>query len=63
MFYSAFGLLAVIIHLIVNYDVFHKRIGSTFPAVKQYRVFLLSVIIKDTGSKKPVRSISYGKKE
>ena len=45
MFYSAFGLLAVIIHLIVNYDVFHKRIGSTFPAVKQYRVFLLSVIL------------------
>ena len=45
MTYSAFGLLAVLIHLIVNYDIFHKRIGSSFPAVKQYRFFLLSVIL------------------
>ena len=45
MTYSAFGLLAVIIHLIVNYDVFHKKIGSTFPASRYYRQFLLSVIL------------------
>lgn len=45
MTYSAFGLLAVIIHLIVNYDVFHRRIGNSFPAVKHYRVFLFSVIL------------------
>ena len=45
MTYSAFGLLAVLIHLIVNYDIFHKRIGSSFPAVKQYRFFLLSVVV------------------
>ena len=45
MTYSAFGLLAVLIHLIVNYDIFHKRIGSSFPAVKHYRFFLLSVIL------------------
>ena len=45
MTYSAFGLLAVLIHLIVNYDIFHKRIGSSFPAVRQYRFFLISVII------------------
>lgn len=44
MAYSAFSLLAVLIHLIVNYDVFHKRIGSTFPAVRNYRIFLISVI-------------------
>ena len=44
MTYSAFGLLAVLIHLIVNYDIFHKRIGSSFPAVKQYRLFLICVI-------------------
>ena len=31
--------------LIVNYDIFHKRIGSSFPAVKQYRFFLFSVIL------------------
>ncbi len=45
MTYSAFGLLAVLIHLIVNYDVFHKTVGSTFPALKFYRQFLLSVIL------------------
>lgn len=45
MTYSAFGLLAVLIHLIINYDIFHKRIGSSFPAVRQYRFFLISVII------------------
>ena len=45
MTYSAFGLLAVLIHLIVNYDVFHKRIGSTFPAVRYYREFLVAVIL------------------
>ena len=45
MTYSAFGLLAVLIHLIVNYNVFHKKNGSSFPAVKQYRIFLISVIV------------------
>ena len=45
MTYSAFGLLAVIIHLIVNYDVVHKKVGRTFPAVKYYRQFLFSVIL------------------
>ena len=45
MTYSAFGLLAVIIHLVVNYDVFHRKLGSTFPAVRYYRQFLLSVIL------------------
>ena len=45
MSYSAFGLLAVIIHLIVNYDIFHKKVGSSFPAVRYYREFLVSVIL------------------
>ena len=45
MSYSAFGLLAVIIHLIVNYDIFHKKVGSSFPAVRYYREFLISVIL------------------
>lgn len=45
MSYSAFGLLAVLIHLIVNYDIFHRRVGNSFPAIKQYRYFLLSVIL------------------
>ena len=45
MTYSAFGLLAVIIHLVVNYDVFRIKTGSTFPAVKYYRQFLISVIL------------------
>lgn len=45
MSYSAFGLLAILIHLIVNYDVFHKSVGSSFPAVKYYRQFLICVIL------------------
>ena len=45
MTYSAVGLLAVVIHLVVNYDVFHKGVGSTFHAVSYYRQFLLSVIL------------------
>ena len=45
MTYSAFGLLAVLIHLIVNYDVFQKKVGSTFPAVRYYRQFLFCVIL------------------
>ena len=44
MTYSAFGLLAVLINLIVNYDIFHKRVGSSFPAIRQYRLFLICVI-------------------
>lgn len=45
MSYSAVGLLAVIIHLIINYDVFRKRAGGTFPGIRYYRQFLLSVIV------------------
>ena len=45
MTYSAFGLLAVLIHLIVNYDVLRKKVGSTFPAARYYRHFLYTVIL------------------
>ena len=45
MTYSAVGLLAVLIHFIVNYDVFRKTVGSTFHAVGYYRQFLLTVIL------------------
>ena len=47
MLYTAFTLLALIIHIIVSFDILFKSKNAheRFPAVKQYRVFLISVAI------------------
>ena len=46
MYYSAIGVLAIIVLLIVNYDIFLKR-SNTFltPAWKVYRRFLFAVLV------------------
>lgn len=43
MTYSIIGILAVLIHCIINVDIFRKD-RSTLPAERDYRLFLLSVI-------------------
>jgi len=45
MAYSVIALLAVIIHVIINFDFFHRRGERMFPAARDYRLFLFSVII------------------
>lgn len=44
MAYGIVGSLAVLVHLIVNIDVFFTRDGRSFPGGKMYLVFLLSAI-------------------
>ena len=46
MYYSAIGLLAVLILLIENYDIiFNRSIGLQIPVWKSYRRFLLAVLM------------------
>lgn len=46
MYYSVIGLLAIIVLLIVNHDIFLNR-GNAFqtPAWKVYRIFLFTVLL------------------
>jgi len=41
--YSAIGILAMMIHLIVNADIFRDKGGVRFPAAREYRLFLSSI--------------------
>ena len=45
--YSAFTLLALIIHIIASFDIFFRsrKTHDKFPAVKQYLIFLVSIAI------------------
>ncbi len=46
MFYSSFGLLALVLHLIVNYDVLiTNRYKEYFPANRPYRAYLFCVLV------------------
>ena len=46
MFYSSAGILALIIHLIINHDVMWYRKGKhTFPSRSAYRAFLYAVMV------------------
>lgn len=46
MTYASAGLVALIIHLIINYDVLHKKESSSIiPARRYYRAFLVSIAI------------------
>lgn len=45
MTYSLIGILSVLIQIIVNLDIFRKNHESRVPAVKYYRLFLLSAIL------------------
>lgn len=44
MSYSFAGLLAIIIHLVINVRIFSKRTGALLPEERNYRAFLYSVI-------------------
>ncbi len=45
MYYSSIGVIAILIHLIINYDVFRKTDKkTTLPAHRSYRLFLLAVL-------------------
>ena len=46
MYYSSIGILALIVHLIINFEAMrpNKRTAST-PSRSRYRAFLLSVIL------------------
>lgn len=44
MLYSSAGLLALIIHLIINYDVLSSSKGNVIPAHRTYRAFLVTVM-------------------
>ena len=45
MYYSSIGVIAILIHLIINYDVFRKTYKkTTLPAHRSYRLFLLAVL-------------------
>lgn len=46
MYYSSIGILALIIHFIINFNILFKRADDgTIPAVRPYRYFLLSVAV------------------
>lgn len=45
MAYSVVGLLAIFVHIIVNFDVLFRKGGRSFPGGKQYLLFLLCVVI------------------
>ncbi len=44
MTYSVIGLLAIVIHCIVNVDIFRKGKSSGFPAERDYLLFLICVL-------------------
>ena len=44
MTYSVIGLLSMLIHIIVNYDIFRKNEGTRFPSFMSYRAFMICVI-------------------
>ena len=46
MLYSSFGILALVLHLIINYDVLIKKDRSNdMPAYTPYRAFLISLLV------------------
>ena len=46
MMYSSFGILALLINIIINYDVFKKQSpDNDSPARRAYRNFLIGVMI------------------
>ena len=46
MFYSSFGALALVLHLIINYDILVKRKKDTLsPSAVLYRQYLLSITV------------------
>ncbi len=46
MFYSSFGILAILVHIIINYDVLIKNdYRDVMPASSSYRQFLIGILI------------------
>ncbi|MBQ4255850.1 MAG: hypothetical protein II721_07710, partial [Bacilli bacterium] len=45
MAYSIVGILAILVHFIVNIDIFIKRGVKKFTAEKEYFFFLMSIIV------------------
>ena len=45
MAYSVVGILALFIHIIVNFDVLFRKGGRSFPGGKQYLCFLIGVLL------------------
>ncbi|MCR4667143.1 MAG: hypothetical protein K5657_07600, partial [Desulfovibrio sp.] len=45
MSYSFAGLLAIIIHSIINSNILYKRTFDLLPEERMYRLFLFSVIV------------------
>ncbi len=44
MTYSVIGVLSILIHIIVNFDIFRKNEGKQFTSLNTYRLFLICVI-------------------
>ena len=44
MTYSVIGILSILVHIIVNFDIFRKNEGERFPSLRTYRVFLICVM-------------------
>ena len=44
MYYSSIGIIALLIHFIINYDVLKIKTGEELPAQRIYRGFLIAVM-------------------